>query len=131
MKKTILSVQGHCYASLVNEEDILAHRQELKQATWIPQRIRWLEALKDPTRFKLTYLLYNHEMLCVCDFANILEVSPSAISQHMRKLKDLDLVSVHRSKQTLFYTLLDSPFRAFFERLICQEGANETIPVRI
>lgn len=53
-------------------------------------------------RLKILWLL-NREELCVCDLSDILQMSIPAISQHLRKLKDQDMVDFRRDGQTLFY----------------------------
>ena len=39
-------------------------------------------------RLKILYLMYEEKELCVCDLSDILGMNVSAISQHLRKLKD-------------------------------------------
>jgi len=43
--------------------------------------------------------------LCPCDFADILEMSVPAISQHLRKMKDINVISARRDGQTIFYSI--------------------------
>lgn len=57
-------------------------------------------------RFKIMYLLYNEKELCPCDLADILEMSIPAVSQHLRKMKDGNLIKTRRSGQTIFYSLI-------------------------
>ncbi len=54
-------------------------------------------------RFKILYLLYEEKELCVCDLSDILNMNISAISQHLRKLKEGNLVDVRKDGQTYFY----------------------------
>lgn len=110
--------------------EIGAIQVDLEAASWLSQTGRWLEAVKDPTRFKLVYLLYQYDRLCGCDLANILKVSNSAVSQHLRKLRDMDLVSSYRHKQTLFYTLCHDDFVVFFTRLIPNEYCHDRAEIR-
>ena len=42
---------------------------------------------------------------CVCEFVEIFKVSQPAISQHIRKLKDVGLVNESRKGQWIFYSL--------------------------
>jgi len=53
-------------------------------------------------RLKLVWLI-NEEQFCVCDLADILQMSVPAISQHLRKLKDVGIVETFRNKQTIYY----------------------------
>ncbi len=54
-------------------------------------------------RLKILYLLYEENELCVCDLSDILNMNISAISQHLRKLKDGNVVDVRKEGQTYFY----------------------------
>ncbi|MCX2745405.1 metalloregulator ArsR/SmtB family transcription factor [Mangrovivirga sp. M17] len=56
-------------------------------------------------RLKILYLLFEEKRLCVCDLSDILEMSVSAISQHLRKLKDRKLIQADREAQTIWYSL--------------------------
>ena len=54
-------------------------------------------------RLKILYLLYEEQRLCVCDLSDILGMNISAVSQHLRKLKDGKLIQAEREAQTIFY----------------------------
>lgn len=56
-------------------------------------------------RLKLLYLLNKEVRLCVCDLSDILEMNVSAISQHLRKLKDRNLIYSKKEAQTIFYSI--------------------------
>jgi len=56
-------------------------------------------------RLQILFLLEREERLCVCDLSDILQMNVSAISQHLRKLKDRDLVYATKEAQTIFYAL--------------------------
>ncbi len=57
-------------------------------------------------RLKIVFLLEEEEELCPCDLSDILGMSIPAVSQHLRKLKDGDVVATRRVGQTIFYSLL-------------------------
>ena len=59
----------------------------------------------NPVRLKLLYLLHLEERLCVCDLSDILEMNISAISQHLRKLKDRNIIFSKKEAQTIFYSI--------------------------
>lgn len=60
----------------------------------------------DSTRIKILYTLMEGEM-CVCDIAQLLGASQSAISHQLRVLKAADLVKYRREGKTVFYALAD------------------------
>lgn len=64
------------------------------------------KALGDETRTRIIYLLAQEE-LCVCDLAELLEISLPAVSHHLRLLKALRLVKYRREGKMVFYTLDD------------------------
>ena len=53
--------------------------------------INVLKAISDDTRYKLVNLLLKHD-LCVGALAARLNVSESAVSQHLKILRDADIV---------------------------------------
>lgn len=59
----------------------------------------------NPVRLKILYLLNQENQLCVCDLSDILEMNVSAISQHLRKLKDRNLIYSRKEAQTIFYAI--------------------------
>lgn len=56
-------------------------------------------------RLKILYLLQEEGQLCPCDLSDILGMAVSAISQHLRKLKDGKLVESKKTGQTIFYSV--------------------------
>ena len=60
----------------------------------------------DSTRIKLLYARYESE-LCVCDLADVLGLTQSAVSHQLRLLKSSKLVKFRREGKTVFYSLAD------------------------
>lgn len=56
-------------------------------------------------RLKILYLLEEENELCPCDLSDILGMSVPAISQHLRKLKDGNIIQSKKVGQTIFYSL--------------------------
>lgn len=63
-----------------------------------------LKLMGDKTRLLMMKLLEKNEC-CVCEFVGIFKLSQSAISQHLRKLKDMGLLKENRKGQWVFYSL--------------------------
>ena len=83
------------------------------------------KALGDPTRVQIVWAL-THGELCVTDIANLLSVSPSAISHHLRTLRNLRLVKIRRDHRTLFYSLDDEHIEHLLEEGM--EHVEDLIP---
>ena len=60
----------------------------------------------DSTRIKILYVLFESEM-CVCDIAQLLGMTQSAISHQLRVLRSSKLVKFRRDGKTLYYSLAD------------------------
>ena len=60
----------------------------------------------DSTRIRILYVLFEEEM-CVCDIAQLLGMTQSAISHQLRALKNVRLVKARREGKTIFYSLAD------------------------
>lgn len=63
-----------------------------------------LKLLGDKTRLTMMKLLESHDC-CVCEFVEIFKMSQPAISQHLRKLRDIELVKEERRGQWIFYSI--------------------------
>jgi len=67
-------------------------------------------------RLKIVYLLEEEKELCPCDLADILGMSIPAVSQHLRKLKDGNIVEARKRRANdllLLNTGKSKDFKAF------------------
>ena len=76
-------------------------------------------------RLKILYLLHAHKEMCVCDLAEVLELTDSAASQHLRKLKDKNIVQARRKAQTIFYSLVPNVFSSHLEHMFVIDETRE------
>lgn len=65
----------------------------------------------DSTRLKILFVLFESEV-CVCDLAEILNMTQSAISHQLKVLKQSKLVTNRREGKSVFYSLADSHVRS-------------------
>ena len=63
-----------------------------------------------PTRVRILQALLISEM-CVCDIAQCLSMTQSAISHQLRVLKNADLIRFRREGKTVIYSLADEHVR--------------------
>ncbi len=64
----------------------------------------------DCTRIRILYALFEAEM-CVCDIAELLNLTVSAISHQLRTLNRARLVKYRREGKSVFYSLADDHVR--------------------
>lgn len=64
------------------------------------------KVLGDETRTRILYLLSLQE-LCVCDIAEIMDMSLPAVSHHLRLLKAMRIVKYRREGKQVYYSLED------------------------
>lgn len=72
------------------------------------------KTLGDYSRVQIVWILSQGE-LCVGDVAELLGMSPSAVSHHLRTLRNLKLVKVRRDHRTLYYSLDDKHIEHLLE----------------
>ncbi|MEX1276017.1 MAG: metalloregulator ArsR/SmtB family transcription factor [Bacteroidota bacterium] len=76
-------------------------------------------------RLKILYLLHAHKEMCVCDLAEVLDLTDSAVSQHLRKLKDKNILKTRRQKQTIYYSLVVNTFTSNIEDMFALEEIKQ------
>jgi len=72
-------------------------------------------------RLKILFLFEEENELCPCDLSDILGISIPAVSQHLRKLKDRNVIAGRREGQTIFYSLEQDQLtllRPFFKYIL-------------
>ena len=69
----------------------------------------------DSTRIKILYVLFESEM-CVCDLAQLLGMTQSAISHQLPALEQSKLVKYRREGKTVFYSLADGHVRTILDQ---------------
>ena len=64
----------------------------------------------DSTRIRILFELFEAEV-CVCDLAEVLQMTQSAISHQLKILKQNKLVKSRREGKSIFYSLADDHVR--------------------
>ena len=64
----------------------------------------------DSTRIRILFVLFEAEV-CVCDLAEALQMTQSAVSHQLKILKQAKLVKNRRAGKSIFYSLADDHVR--------------------
>lgn len=106
--------KNRCVRSCRDEDQINRNREFLKSlqlSLGLKAKIHTM--FSNPVRLKILYLLKEESRLCVCDISEILDMSIPAISQHLKKLRNENIVFTEREGNTI-YNKLNDEFLPFF-----------------
>ena len=102
-----MKLEVSCTRAEADHQQIIRCKESLNSNTDSIEDISRLMALAgNEVRFKILFLLQKEFELCPCDFADIMEMSVPAVSQHLRKMKDAKIIGARREGQTIFYHIL-------------------------
>jgi ArsR family transcriptional regulator len=68
------------------------------------QILAGFHALSEPLRLQVIDALRTQEM-CVCDLCDVLEVSQSKLSFHLKALREAELVTARQEGRWIYYSL--------------------------
>lgn len=95
-----------CIRILADENQIKQCKADVAAIDGGVQHLSGLLSLAgNEVRLKILFLLQQEKQMCPCDLSDVLEMTVPAISQHLRKMKDKDLVKSKKVGQTVFYTI--------------------------
>ena len=94
-----------------NHEEILKRvKSELPEDELISDLADLFKIFGDTTRMKILFVLFESEA-CTCDLAEVLKMTPSAISHQLKTLQRAKLVKNRRDGRTVYYSLADDHVR--------------------
>lgn len=104
-----------CGYLCVHEDTVAKVLAEMPSDEHLYDLAELFKVFGDSTRIKILYALFEAE-LCVCDIAQLLGITQSAVSHQLRVLKNARLAKPRREGKTVFYSLADDHVR----RIIAQ-----------
>lgn len=119
-----------CFRALADKIQINECKNKLSTNSNAFGQLSSLLALAgNEVRLKIMFLLEEESELCPCDLADILEMSIPAISQHLRKMKDGNIIGARRAGQTIFYSLKSEQLQLLqpFFKLITENHSKKEL----
>ena len=114
MKDTLCDMcEEHCE----HIETVCRAKAELLPEDAIQQLAETFKILGDATRIKILCVLDRREM-CVCDISALLNMSPPAISHHLKSLRQTRLIKYRRDGKIAYYSLDDEHIKAMFSQCL-------------
>lgn len=100
----------HLHEGLVHQvEDGMPAKETIQELA------DFFKVFGDVTRIKILCVLFQAE-LCVCDLAEIVGMTQSAVSHQLRILKQMKLVKNRREGKTVFYSLADGHIQSILNQ---------------
>lgn len=103
-----------CDCSIVHHESVDKVRANMLAGESFDRVSTFFKILGDSTRIRIIWSLDQNE-LCVCDIANILSMTKSAVSHQLSTLRNANLVKCRRDGKTVYYSLADEHVKHMLE----------------
>lgn len=100
----------HCDDNELHRDRILKALEMMPDEDELCDLAELFKVFGDSTRIRILYALFDNE-ICVCDLAETLSMTQSAISHQLKILKQANLVRSRREGRSIFYTLSDDHVR--------------------
>ena len=104
-----------CCEDKVHPEVVKAVADRLPDEELLYDVAELFKVFGDSTRVRIICALFESEM-CVCDIADVLGMTQSAISHQLRVLKQARLVKYRRDGKTVYYSLADDHIQTIFNQ---------------
>jgi ArsR family transcriptional regulator, lead/cadmium/zinc/bismuth-responsive transcriptional repressor len=114
MPKATVYEGGACAVEFVDAQRVRRVKRAMRSPEATALLAETFKVLGDPTRVKIAFAL-SREELCVCDLANLLGASQSAVSHSLRTLRQLKLVKYRREGKIAYYSLDDDHIRQLLD----------------
>jgi ArsR family transcriptional regulator, lead/cadmium/zinc/bismuth-responsive transcriptional repressor len=104
-----------CEAPHLGPAGTLERRNRLVPGEAVNRLAETFRVLGDPTRVRILDVLSAGE-LCVCDIADLVQMSESAVSHQLRVLRGTRLVRPRRAGRQVYYSLDDQHIISLFQQ---------------
>ena len=106
-----------CKCTQVHKDIVKDVKENIPSEEILNSLSELFKAFGDMTRIKIIYVLFQKEM-CVCDIAETLQMSQSAISHQLRVLKSARLVKFRKDGKVVYYSLDDDHVKYIFDKAL-------------
>lgn len=105
----------HCESVEIHEDLLKIVRDKLPDEEELYDLAELFKVFGDSTRIRILFVLFEAEV-CVCDLAEALHMTQSAVSHQLKILKQNKLVKSRREGKSIFYSLADGHVRTIIDQ---------------
>ena len=100
----------HCDHTEIHEEQIRMIAEKMPDLDELYDLAELFKVFGDSTRIRILFALFQSD-ICVCDLAETLQMTQSAVSHQLKILKQAKLVRSRREGKSVIYSLADEHVR--------------------
>ena len=104
-----------CEENSIHAELLKKAREKMPDEDELYDLAELFKVFGDSTRIRILFVLFGSEV-CVCDLAETLNMTQSAVSHQLKILKQAKLVSSRREGKSVFYSLADEHVRTIIDQ---------------
>ena len=103
-----------CDCNIIHQDIVNDTLNNMIDENLLNKLAEFFKILGDTTRTKILFALNQNEM-CVCDIANVLNMSKSSISHQLGTLRRSGIVKCRKQGKEVYYMLDDDHVKQLFE----------------
>ncbi|MBR4418382.1 MAG: winged helix-turn-helix transcriptional regulator [Clostridia bacterium] len=103
-----------CDCEIIHQEKVEQAKQTMLDEGLLLTVADLFKIFSDSTRVKIISVLEKNE-LCVCDIANILNMTKSAVSHQLKNLRETNLIKSRRLGKEVWYSLADEHIKKILD----------------
>lgn len=106
-----------CEHDEVHAEHVSLARAAMPEEETLYELADFFKIFGDSTRISILFAI-DGEPMCVCDIAELLGMTKSAVSHQLKILRQSDLVRYKKSGKNVYYSLADDHVRDIIEKAL-------------
>ena len=107
----------HCDCDEVHTEIVRRKRESMPEEETLYDLSDFFKIFGDSTRMSILFAI-DGEPMCVCDIAELLGMTKSAVSHQLKILRQSSLITYRKSGKNVFYSLADDHVRDIIEKAL-------------
>lgn len=104
-----------CNCTIIHEDIIETVKKEITDDEKLYNMSEFFRMFGDGTRLKIINALMLSEM-CVCDISALVGMNQSAVSHHLKILRDSRVIKFRREGKIVYYSLCDEHINLIFNQ---------------
>ena len=117
MKKHEDNITPSCECDEIHREVIMEKKNSMPDEMTLYSLADFFKIFGDSTRMRILFAVDGAPM-CVCDIAELLGMTKSAVSHQLKILRQSDLITYKKSGKNVFYSLADDHVRDIIEKAL-------------